>query len=80
MPNAPTKKRMSPLNHSPQGLAYALKQSGLTQRELAASVEISTSYLSEILNGKRSAKQELLRAMAREMNCPVVVLEAKVPA
>lgn len=80
MSTRPMKKRMSPLNHSPEGLAYALRQSGLTQRELAARVDISTSYLNEILKGKRSANQAILRAMAVELNCPVVVLEAKVAA
>lgn len=80
MTSQPKKKRMSPLNHSTEGLAYALKKSGLTQRELAAKVDISTSYLSEILNGKRSAKQSLLEEMAVVLNCPVVVLEAKVAA
>lgn len=71
---------MSPLNHSPEGLAYALRQSGLTQRQLAADVDISTSYLNEILKGKRSANQNLLRDIAAVLNCPVVVLENKVDA
>lgn len=74
------KKRMSPLNHSPEGLAYALRQSGLTQRQLAAQADVSTSYLNEILKGKRSANQNLLRVFADILNCPVVVLENKVDA
>lgn len=80
MATIPRGHRMSALNHSPEGVRYALKQSGLTQKALADAVGISTSLLSEILSGTRNAKQDLLRAMARELNCPVVVLEAKVPA
>lgn len=74
------KKRMSPLNHSPEGLAYALRQSGLTQRQLAAEADISTSYLNEILKGKRSANQQILRQIAQVLNCPVVILESKIEA
>lgn len=74
------KKRMSPLNHSPEGLAYALRKSGLTQRELSAQTGISTSYLNEFLKGKRSANQPNLEKLAAVLNCPVVILESKIPA
>lgn len=69
---------MSPLNHSPEGVRYALKQSGLTQKAVAEKVAISTGLLSEILSGSRNAKQSLLVQMAEVLNCPVVVLEAKI--
>lgn len=72
--------RKSPLNHSPDALRYALKQSGFTQKAFAEKVEISEGLLSEMLKGTRNVKQELLRKMASELNCPVVVLEAKIPA
>ena len=69
---------MTPLNHSPEALKYALKQSGMTQRDLADAVKISRGLLSEILGGTRNAKQELLVKMAHVLNCPVVILEAKI--
>lgn len=68
---------MSPLNHDPEAVRWAIKKSGLTQRALAEQLDISTGLLSEILSGTRNARQPLLERMAEILNCPVVVLESK---
>jgi transcriptional regulator with XRE-family HTH domain len=68
---------MSPLNHDPDALAWALKKSGLTQREFARQIDRSESLVSEILGGTRNASPAVMQKMAEVLNCPVVVLEAK---
>lgn len=73
----PRGHRMSPLDHSPEALRYALDKSGLTQSEFAEQVGKSQSLVSEILKGTRNANPRLLLRMAQVLNCPVVVLEAK---
>lgn len=69
--------RKSPLDHDPAALRYALDKSGLTQRQFAAAIKKSPSYVSEILKGDRNAAPHLLLVMAEALNCPVVVIEAK---
>lgn len=68
---------MSPLNHDPEGVKYALKQSGLTQREVAKQMGISPAQVSEILAGTRNLTPPNLKKLAGVLNCPPVVLEAK---
>jgi hypothetical protein len=73
---------MSPLNHEPEALAWALAKSGLTQRQLREVLlekghPVSAGHLSEIINGIRNCRQPLLEAIAAALNCPVVVLERK---
>ena len=68
---------MSALDHSPEGLDYALRKSGLTQADFAAQIGKSASYVSEIRKGTRNANPALLMKMAQVLNCPLVVLEAK---
>lgn len=73
---------MSPLNHEPEALAWAIKKSGYSQAQLlealtAAGVSISKSHLSEMVTGKRNCRQPHLEAIAAALNCPVVVLEHK---
>lgn len=72
---------MSPLNHDPAALRYALDNSGLSQVQFAAALSPprAQSYISEILKGTRNANPALLRDMARVLNCPIVVLQAKLP-
>lgn len=69
--------RKSPLNHSPDALAWAFKKSGLTQRELAEMIDRSESTVSEMIRGTRNAPQDVLLRIAKALNCPVVLLEAK---
>ncbi|WP_425545972.1 helix-turn-helix domain-containing protein [Arthrobacter russicus] len=71
---------MSPLDHSPEALRWALKMTGLSQKEFALKCGISPSHVSEILGGTRNAKPALLRSMSRALNCPIVVLQAKLSA
>lgn len=77
MANVPRTHRMSPLDHEPAALRYALDKSGLSQTEFAAKLGKSQSLISEILKGTRNANPRLLMDMARVLNCPVVVLERK---
>lgn len=74
----PRGHRMSPLNHEPEAVSWAIKRSGLTQQDVAEQAGISKSLLSEICKGTRNAKQDVLSRIAGVLNCPVVVLEAKV--
>ena len=81
----PRGHRMSPLNHEPAALAWAINKSGLTQRQLREALiadghSVSVGHLSEIINGTRNCKQPLLMAIAKAINCPVVMLERKVVA
>lgn len=73
----PRTKRNSPFDHEPEGVAYALKQSGLTQKEFAGLLGKSESLVSEILKGTRNATPALIGDMARVLKCPRVVLERK---
>lgn len=77
MAQIPRGHRMRPLDHSPDALRYALDKSGLTQAEFASKIGHSGGYVSEILKGTRNANPRLLIQMAKVLNCPVVVLEAK---
>lgn len=79
MTKSPRGHRMSPLDHDPTALQYALDKSGLTQTQFAAELKKSQSYVSEILKGTRNANPALLAEMARVLNCPIVVIEAKRP-
>ncbi|MBO9523146.1 MAG: helix-turn-helix transcriptional regulator [Nocardioidaceae bacterium] len=70
-------KRNTPLDHEPEAVAYALRQSGLTQKEFAERLGKSQSLVSEIIKGTRNATPALISDMARVLNCPRVVLERK---
>ena len=73
----PRGHRKSPLDHDPEALVWALKKSGLTQAAFAEQIGKSAGLVSEILRGTRNATPALLQNMARVLNCPLVVLEAK---
>lgn len=73
----PRVHRMSPLDHEPEAVRYALDQSGLTQKEFAKKLGKSQSLVSEILKGTRNATPALIGDMARVLNCPRVILERK---
>lgn len=84
----PRNKRVTPFDHDPEALAWAIKKSGYNQTELLKAlaagdprgnnkVVISKSHLSEMLGGTRNCRQPHLEAIAKVLNCPVVVLERK---
>lgn len=77
MQTIPRGHRMSPLNHDPEAVRWALTKSGYTQAQLADEVGVSRGLMSEILKGTRNARQPLLQQIARALNCPVVILESK---
>lgn len=77
MANIPRGHRKSPLDHDPEGLRYALKQSGLTQAQLAEAIGKSAGLVSEALNGTRNLTPADIAKAAKALNCPRVVIEAK---
>ncbi len=77
MANIPRGHRKSPLDHDVEGLNYALRCSGLTQKGFAEALGKSQGLISEILKGTRNATPALIGDMARVLNCPRVVLERK---
>lgn len=69
---------MTPLNHSPPAVQYAIKKAELNQTEVADQMGVSKSQVSEWVKGTRNITQPNLVKLARVLNCPVVVLESKV--
>lgn len=68
---------MSPLDHEPEALDYAIRKSGLTASQVAEAVGKSEGLISEIRRGTRNANPALLQKLADVLNCPVVMLERK---
>jgi transcriptional regulator with XRE-family HTH domain len=66
-----------PLDHEPEAVTYAREHAGLTKTELAARLGVALSLISQIESGKRNATPAMLNGLARELNCPRVVLERK---
>lgn len=77
MNHRPGEKRVAPFDHDIEGLLYAFKQSGLTQKQFADELGKSQGLISEILKGTRNATPALITDMAKVLNCPRVVLERK---
>ena len=59
-----------------QTIRYLRQARRLSQADLAARIEISASYLSQLEGDKREATVPLLRRMARELGAPAVLLFA----
>ncbi|MEH3033322.1 MAG: hypothetical protein PGN07_04600 [Aeromicrobium erythreum] len=73
---------MSPLNHEPEALEWAIRKSGYTQAQVIEAladrgVKLSKGLLSEMVKGTRNCRQPMLEEIARVLNCPVVALERK---
>lgn len=68
---------MSPLDHDPDALQWALNKSGLTQTAFARAIGKSPSLVSEMLRGTRNATPPVIEEMAAVLNCPRTVLERK---
>jgi hypothetical protein len=78
----PRNKRVTPFNHEPAALEWAIRKSGYSQAQLVEALReagspVSKSQMSEMVNGTRNCLQPLLEAIAKELNCPVVALERK---
>lgn len=78
----PRGHRKSPLNHEPAALSYAITKAGMSQAQVIAALadmghQVSKGQMSEIVKGTRNCQQPLLEALARVLNCPLVVLERK---
>ncbi|MFE4329710.1 helix-turn-helix transcriptional regulator [Streptomyces sp. NPDC056831] len=67
----------APLDHAPEGVTYARVAAGLTKRSLASTLGISEQLMGAIEAGRRNAGPDLLAAMAAQLDCPLVVLQAK---
>ncbi|MGA5340487.1 helix-turn-helix transcriptional regulator [Streptomyces griseoincarnatus] len=76
-PTAARRPRGAPLDHAPEGVAYARRQAGLTQQELGAVLGLTRQRIWDIEAGRRNASPELLERMAARLDCPLVVLQAK---
>lgn len=78
----PRGHRMTPLNHEPEALEWAIRKSGFNQAQLIAALKengstVSKGQLSEMVKGTRNCRQPLLEDIAKALNCPVVALERK---
>ncbi|WP_406501515.1 helix-turn-helix transcriptional regulator [Streptomyces sp. NBC_01590] len=69
--------RGAPLDHAPEGVTYARVTAGLTKQALAAALNISKQLMGDIETGRRNAGPDLLAAMALQLDCPLVALQAK---
>jgi transcriptional regulator with XRE-family HTH domain len=65
------------LRQDPKAVAWVRNERNLSQRALADRLNVSHSLLSRIEDGTRTASDELLDEMARELDCPVTVLQRK---
>lgn len=52
-------------------IQWLCETSGLTQKELAARLEVSASLITRIIKGERHLTLELLRAISREFRLPL---------
>lgn len=66
-----------PLNHQPEAVTWAREQAGLTKTQLAQTIGVSLSLISEIEAGTRNATPANLNRLADALNCPRVALERK---
>lgn len=71
--------RGAPLDHAPEGVTYAREAAGLKKAALATTLGISKQLMGDIEAGRRNAGPDLLEAMAAQLDCPLVVLQAKPP-
>lgn len=71
-------RRIAPVDHDPEALAWAIKRTGWQQAALAREVGISRSLLSEALKGTRGLRPAVMNKIASTLNCPVSVIERKV--
>lgn len=65
-----------PLHHNPAAVRQARQARGLTQQQLAEKTGRGDTHISEIENGSRDARAELLDLIARVLDCPVEQLRA----
>lgn len=65
------------LDFEPAALTYARKKAGLTKRAAASRAGISEQFWGDLEAGRRNMRPDTLLAIARLLNCPVVVLERK---
>ncbi|MGO4430280.1 multiprotein-bridging factor 1 family protein [Streptomyces sp. MCAF7] len=69
--------RGAPLTHVPEAVTFARERAGLTKRALAEACGFSEQLLNDIESGRRNATPAKLRILSAELNCPLVVLEAR---
>jgi DNA-binding XRE family transcriptional regulator len=64
-----------PLNHDPAAVREAREARGITQAGLAARIDRSHTYISEIEGGTRDARPELLQLIAEALEVNYALLE-----
>jgi transcriptional regulator with XRE-family HTH domain len=69
--------RRTPIRQDPEAVARLRTKRNLSQRALAARLDVHHSLLSRIEAGTRTASDALLAAMARVLGCPMTALRRK---
>ncbi len=77
MPATTRPRRIAPVDHDPEALAWAMRRAGRRQADLARVTGRSRSLISEALNGTRGLSPADLNAIAADLGCPVTMLERK---
>lgn len=77
MPATTRPRRIAPVEHDADALAWAMRRAGWRQASLAREVGISRSLLSEALKGTRGLSPAVVNKIAEVLGCPVTVLERK---
>lgn len=68
-------RRIAPVDHNPEALAWAIRRAGWRQAGFAREIGISRSLLSEALKGTRGLSPAVLNKMAETLGCPVSAIE-----
>jgi transcriptional regulator with XRE-family HTH domain len=75
MPATTRPRRIAPVDHNPEALAWAMRRAGWRQAELAREVGISRSLMSESLKGTRGLSPAVLNKIAEKLGCPITAIE-----
>jgi transcriptional regulator with XRE-family HTH domain len=75
MPATTRPRRIAPVDHNPEALAWAMRRAGWRQAELAREIGISRSLMSEALKGTRGLSPATLNKIAQTLGCPVTAIE-----
>jgi transcriptional regulator with XRE-family HTH domain len=75
MPLTTRPRRIAPVDHNPEALAWAMRRAGWRQAPLAREVGISRSLLSEALKGQRGLSPAVLNKIAETLGCPITAIE-----
>ena len=77
MVESPEGRPRRPFNHEPVAVVAARERAGLNKTQLAQLSGVSQQLISKIESGERNATPRVLARIARAVNLPIVMLEAK---